>query len=125
MVRKGQFARSLLPLFIGLGFAVLGVVSAQSQVSPITPTPIPAQAPAKEAVAPLPGTQLWYWDTGGPGIPIVLLHPATGSGLIWGYQQPVHRLAGSSTPSAPDTTTGHDVSQGGVSLRRITEQYFQ
>src|SRR5262247_2942186 len=94
MIRKGQFAQPLWALFLGLGLTVLGVASAQSQTSPITPIPIPAQAPAKEAMAPLPGTQLWYWDTGGSGAPIVLLHPATGSGLIWGYQQPVLAKAG-------------------------------
>src|SRR5262245_56758210 len=94
MIRKGQFAWPLWPLFIGFGLALLGVASAQSQTSSITPIPIPAQAPAKEAMAPLPGTQLWYWDTGGSGVPIVLLHPATGSGLIWGYQQPVFAKAG-------------------------------
>jgi len=86
--------RPLWMLYFGFGLSVLGVTSAQSQTSPITPIPIPAQAPAKEAMAPLPGTQLWYWDTGGSGAPIVLLHPATGSGLIWGYQQPVLAKAG-------------------------------
>jgi pimeloyl-ACP methyl ester carboxylesterase len=60
----------------------------------LTSTPIPAQVPAKAASAPLGETQLWYWDTGGEGVPIILLHPATGSGLIWGYQQPVLAKAG-------------------------------
>jgi pimeloyl-ACP methyl ester carboxylesterase len=92
MIRKGRFARPLWALFIGLGLAMPGVALAQT--SPITPTPIPAQAPAKDAMASIPGTQLWYWDTGGSGAPIVLLHPATGSGLIWGYQQPVLAKAG-------------------------------
>ncbi len=71
MIRKGQFAwlrRALL-----LGFAMAAFASAMAQV---------------------PGSQLWYWDTGGSGSPIVLLHPATGSGLIWGYQQPVFAKAG-------------------------------
>jgi pimeloyl-ACP methyl ester carboxylesterase len=55
---------------------------------------MPPQLPAKEAVAQIPDTRLWYWDTGGQGAPIVLLHPATGSALIWGYQQPVFANAG-------------------------------
>jgi pimeloyl-ACP methyl ester carboxylesterase len=38
--------------------------------------------------------RLWYWDTGGKGEPAVLLHPATGSGATWGYQQPVLAQAG-------------------------------
>ncbi|HEY3168243.1 MAG TPA: alpha/beta fold hydrolase [Candidatus Binatia bacterium] len=61
---------------------------------PLIPVPIPAQAPAKEDSAELPGTRLWYWDTGGAGAPVVFLHPATGSTLIWLYQQPVFAKAG-------------------------------
>jgi pimeloyl-ACP methyl ester carboxylesterase len=55
---------------------------------------VPAQAPAKEGLAPIADTHLWYWDTGGEGAPVVLLHPASGSGLIWGYQQPTLAAAG-------------------------------
>jgi pimeloyl-ACP methyl ester carboxylesterase len=55
---------------------------------------VPAQAPAREALAPIADTHLWYWDTGGEGVPVVLLHPASGSGLIWGYQQPALAKAG-------------------------------
>jgi pimeloyl-ACP methyl ester carboxylesterase len=55
---------------------------------------MPVQVPAMQAVAALPGTHLWFWDTGGDGTPVVLLHPATGSALIWGYQQPAFAKAG-------------------------------
>jgi pimeloyl-ACP methyl ester carboxylesterase len=58
------------------------------------PIPIPAQVQAKDGVVQIPDTRLWYWDTGGQGVPIMLLHPATGSALIWGYQQPVLAKAG-------------------------------
>ena len=94
MIGKGRLAHPVWALFLGLGLAalVVGVEPAQSQT--ITPIPIPAQAPAKEGAAQIPGTQLWYWDTGGSGVPIVLLHPATGSGLIWSYQQPAFAKAG-------------------------------
>jgi pimeloyl-ACP methyl ester carboxylesterase len=61
---------------------------------PMMPVRLPAQVPAKEGLAQLPGTRLGYWDTGGDGAPIVLLHPATGSALIWAYQQPVFAKAG-------------------------------
>ena len=61
---------------------------------PMVPVPIPQQVPAKEGMADLPGTRLGYWDTGGNGIPVVLLHPASGSALIWLYQQPVFAKAG-------------------------------
>lgn len=63
-------------------------------VDPVTPVPIPPQVPVKEGLATLPGTQLWYWDTGGSGQAVVLLHPATGSSEIWGYQQPALARAG-------------------------------
>ena len=46
---------------------------------PLAPIPIPPQAPAKEGIAVLPGTRLAYWDTGGNGEAMVLLHPATGT----------------------------------------------
>jgi pimeloyl-ACP methyl ester carboxylesterase len=68
--------------------------AAQAAVDPLAPVPMPPQAPAKEGIAQLADTRLWFWDTDGPGEPIVLLHPASGSGLIWGYQQPVFAKAG-------------------------------
>src|SRR5260370_24447719 len=69
------------------------VAAAQAQADPLAPLPMPPQAAAKEGIAQLADTQLWFWDTGGTGEPIVLLHPASGSGLIWGYQQPVFATA--------------------------------
>lgn len=61
---------------------------------PMVPVPTPQQVPAKEGIAELSGNRLGYWDTGGPGTPVVLLHPASGSALIWLYQQPVLATAG-------------------------------
>jgi pimeloyl-ACP methyl ester carboxylesterase len=77
-----------------LGAGAIEMAHSQTVANPLRPIPIPAQAPAKDAVAQIPDTRLWYWDTGGQGVPIVLLHPATGSALIWGYQQPVFAKAG-------------------------------
>ena len=69
--------------------------SPSTQVAdPMVPVPIPEQVPTKEGMAELPGTHLGYWDTGGAGQPIVLLHPASGSALVWLYQQPVFAEAG-------------------------------
>jgi len=68
--------------------------AAEPRVDPLAPVAMPAQVPAREGIAELAGTRLWFWDTGGSGEPIVLLHPASGSGLIWGYQQPVFAKAG-------------------------------
>jgi len=70
------------------------IARAQAPVDPLAPIPLPPQVPAKEGVAQLADTRLWFWDTEGSGEPIVLLHPASGSGLIWGYQQPVFAKAG-------------------------------
>jgi pimeloyl-ACP methyl ester carboxylesterase len=58
------------------------------------PIPIPPQVAANQGIAQVAGTKLFYWDTGGNGVPVVLVHPATGSALIWGYQQPVFAKAG-------------------------------
>jgi pimeloyl-ACP methyl ester carboxylesterase len=76
-----------------LGAAATRAHAAMSP-EPLAPIPIPPQAQAKEAIAVLPGTRLAYWDTGGNGEVIVLLHPATGSARIWSYQQPVFAKAG-------------------------------
>jgi pimeloyl-ACP methyl ester carboxylesterase len=84
---------------LAAGLAALGIgpiekAHSQTATNSMKPIPIPAQVPAKDAVAQIPDTKLWYWDTGGTGVPIVLLHPATGSALIWSYQQPVFAKAG-------------------------------
>jgi pimeloyl-ACP methyl ester carboxylesterase len=94
--RRGLLMSSAL---LGAG-AVGGVIAAGNaeaavaRTDPLTPIPLPAQVPVKDGMAELPGTRLWYWDTGGDGQPIVLMHPASGSALIWGYQQPVFAKAG-------------------------------
>lgn len=59
-----------------------------------TPQPIPVQHPAHEGFVEVPGARLFYWDTGGRGVPVLLAHPGTGSALIWGYQQPALAAAG-------------------------------
>jgi len=57
-------------------------------------TPIPVQVPATEGIADLGNVKLWYWDTGGAGEALVLLHPGSGSGEFYPYQQPVIARAG-------------------------------
>ncbi len=82
---------------LGAGVAVgaaAGNAEAAAQTNPLTPIPLPVQVPVKEGMAELPGTRFWYWDTGGDGQPVVLMHPASGSALIWGYQQPALAKAG-------------------------------
>ncbi len=83
-----------------IAFAFAAAVAAFPAAAQDKPQPadaafsLPQQVPAKEGLAILPDTRLWYWDTGGDGPPIVLLHPATGSALIWSYQQPAFAKAG-------------------------------
>ena len=62
--------------------------------NPLIPVPVPAQVPAKEGIASVPGARIGYWDTEGSGQAIVLVHPATGSARIWVYQQPAFAHAG-------------------------------
>ena len=63
-------------------------------MDPMIPVPIPQQAPAVEGHVPVPGGSLFYWDTGGTGETVVLMHPATGSAHMWLYQQPAFAAAG-------------------------------
>jgi pimeloyl-ACP methyl ester carboxylesterase len=73
------------------GLYAIDPAGSQTQMAVVS---IPAQVPVTEGWAQLADTKLFYWDTGGDGPPIVLLHPATGSALIWGYQQAVFAKAG-------------------------------
>ena len=49
---------------------------------------------ASGAYAELPGVKLWFVDTGGTGVPIVLLHPNTGTVDIWEPQIAAFAAAG-------------------------------
>jgi pimeloyl-ACP methyl ester carboxylesterase len=42
----------------------------------------------------LPGVDLWYEDTGGSGVPVILLHAATGTTECWVHQLPTFTAAG-------------------------------
>jgi pimeloyl-ACP methyl ester carboxylesterase len=59
-----------------------------------SPEPPRVAVPAREGLAPIPGAELWYVDTGGSGVPVVFLHPASGSVRIWEYQIPAFTAAG-------------------------------
>jgi len=91
MTRRGMIEGTT---FLAAGAALSSPVAGAEVSDPMLSVPLPPQMPAREGLAQLPGTRLGYWDTGGDGPAIVLLHPATGSALIWGYQQPVFARAG-------------------------------
>jgi pimeloyl-ACP methyl ester carboxylesterase len=61
---------------------------------PLRAIPMPVQVKAIEDVLHLPDADIGYWDTGGAGEAIFLLHPMTGSAKVWGHQQPVLAKAG-------------------------------
>ena len=42
----------------------------------------------------LPGVRLWYEDSEGSGVPVVFLHPASGTSESWAHQVPAFTKAG-------------------------------
>jgi pimeloyl-ACP methyl ester carboxylesterase len=58
-------------------------VPAQTSWKP-EPSPPSGMVEQLAAISPAP---LWYWDTGGAGPVIVLMHAFTGSSETWGYQR--------------------------------------
>ena len=67
-----------------LGVAVLGSLLAMTPANSLAQS----GAPAREAIADLPGVHLWFNDSGGNGAPVVFVHAATGSSRVWEYQRP-------------------------------------
>jgi pimeloyl-ACP methyl ester carboxylesterase len=65
------------------------MLSAFGLQGPASPGVLP-----REAYAALPGVRLCYRDSGGSGVPIVLLHAATGSSSVWQYQVSALAAAG-------------------------------
>lgn len=77
----------------------------------------------REGLADVPGAQLFYYDSGGPGPAVVLLHAATGSARVWEYQWGPLAAAGFRVvaydrrgygrtvvdPGAPPTTAADDL----------------
>ena len=74
-----------------------GVAQAQGQapiIDPFIPVPVPTSTAVKEGQIQLPSGKVFVRDSGGSGPAIVLMHPATGSALIWAYQEPALAAAG-------------------------------
>src|SRR5262249_54029718 len=104
--------------------------AATSQGTPaaLRPIPVPAQVPAQQSGAGRHAAGRRHWDPRGEGAPIVLLQPATGSGLISGSHQPAfakagHRVIGysrrgyyNSAPVVPDKR-----GVGSVDLHNLAE----
>lgn len=100
------------------GASLLGAPAVEARTAslpllpPLVPLPLPPQAPATEGMARVNDVELWYWDTGGKGTPIVLFHPFTGSGKVWSYQQPAFVKAGFRVIGY--SRRGHEKSQSGA-----------
>ena len=60
-----------------------GALGAATLASRMTRPANAADNAASGAYAELPGVKLWFTDSGGSGIPIVLLHANTGTSAIW------------------------------------------
>lgn len=83
---------------LGLSFGVSASEPAHcastSIQEPALLTP-PKHAPANQGVFQVSNEQgMYYWDTGGNGTVIVLLHPGRGSAYSWPYQQQALARAG-------------------------------
>jgi pimeloyl-ACP methyl ester carboxylesterase len=79
------------------GATILAVATLRGQgavAEEVMRQPLPGPNPQQLRKAALPGASLEYWDTGGDGQVVILLHPATGSHAMWGYQQPAFVQAG-------------------------------
>ncbi|MGW3646960.1 alpha/beta fold hydrolase [Streptomyces sp. NPDC000878] len=86
---------SLTALNTGNATAASRSGAGASADAPWTPVPLPQQVAVTEYQIPVAGGgSLWAWDTGGDGQPVILLHPGSGSGESWPYQQPVFSGAG-------------------------------
>src|SRR5258706_14694016 len=97
--RARQAGAFFLNIALAAGLAAFGIgpiakAHSQSGANSMKPIPIPVQVPAKDGVAQIPDTRLWYWDTGGKGVPIVLLDPGPGRALLCGYQHAGFRQDG-------------------------------
>ena len=86
--------RAALAAAAGLALAGRARAQALPVPDPFTPVPLPPKAAAKEGQMQLPSGKVFVRDTGGDGPAVVLMHPATGSALIWGYQEPALVAAG-------------------------------
>lgn len=70
---------------VSLVVLVLVLASSLQSASPLIPSN-PRALVGGESVIDLPGVHLWVKDSGGSGIPIVLLHPNTANADIWSPQ---------------------------------------
>lgn len=90
----GPDRRNVFSWVAGAGLAARSTQAAarDNQFQPIASPP--QQLSVKEGYVDVEGARLYYWDTGGNGLPLLLAHAGTGSAFLWAYQQPVFAAAG-------------------------------
>jgi pimeloyl-ACP methyl ester carboxylesterase len=82
-IRRTRWCRSALAALCGLlGFLGLSFASGAHADE------------ANGSYVDLPNVKLWVSDSGGTGIPVILLHPTTGTSDIWANQVPALTKAG-------------------------------
>src|SRR5262245_59887243 len=75
--------------YIGFAFCLLPFAFLSRNAVGREQTPV-----ITEGVMELPGAKLAYIDTGGAGVPVILLHAGTGSARVWEHQLPAFTSAG-------------------------------
>jgi pimeloyl-ACP methyl ester carboxylesterase len=65
---------------------VCGAILMMASVSNSSTLAFAAENSQSGAYAELPGVKLWFTDSGGVGVPIILLHSNSGTSLIWENQ---------------------------------------
>jgi pimeloyl-ACP methyl ester carboxylesterase len=80
-----------IPLRAG---GLLLVLAAAMTAGSGTAAQSPSPGEPTGAFASLQGRRLWYLDSGGNGTPVVLMHAASGSSVMWERQVPALRAAG-------------------------------
>lgn len=85
-------------LAVGVSMAHVSHASAQAPAQPPAQVQPPTQGATyvglREGHVDVPGARLFFADSGGAGVPVVFLHPGTGSMRIWEHQVPAIVQAG-------------------------------
>ena len=96
-------------LYVLLGVAILAEILAQQP------------APARETYADISGQHVWFKDTGGAGVPVVLLHAATGSVRSWEKQFTAFTASGYRVIAYDRQGWGRTVSREGSTVTSVTD----
>ncbi|MEI4551024.1 alpha/beta hydrolase [Pseudoalteromonas spongiae] len=99
---RRQFIKSAAVGTLGASLALTSKVNAKENSGLVSNSfdeapflPVPKHAPAKEGVFRVSNEQgIYYWDTGGNGPVVILVHPGRGSAYSWPYQQDAFAQAG-------------------------------